>query len=1116
MFADTPTIPDDLYHCKDPSQVDRRESIACDGETFLWNVDELDPNRPPRMCGNDFTIEPEEVPNVQDWFEPCVLWAIEYGNLKVTLSPSASPTISLEPTKKLLEGDDVDTEFSGPAAGDTSQNTGNDEGGAVGGESEENSGSGLPSQEQTEPPAEATEGKNTVMPLSPIVLTWVWDDQVWEESGGTLSVDRSELKVLTERHVLEALEAQIGPQSIRSISLEFTLGPPRVGQWTEAVGGEVEFADPSIVATLPATTLQALYQQAFLENALALYLFRLQLAEDPVLRLVEEVLPGAFGDGTLSGIKSEGDGTDDGDANLLLTIVSVIVSVTMVSLCLCVYFLFCRKPNKTYHNPRGSVIMVQDGVNKNIADEEKDAARLVDQIPTIPTKSSSMDNDDVYVDEENQASLSNFTMSELDDNSLSGFGGNVALMGMATGANVYNGKNATESDNQSVGTSVYSYYNDDQSLLGGGGAASVAFSVGDVNSRKNQNKKKKGILWSVMDTLQTHFGNDSDIESYDGGKDLTNSDLISPITSNSNDFMLGRNENDVDDNSANSRDLLYGDEDQVLSTATPAIIGSSSTGKADTVEDDGSDLVTPVKERLEQLWKTDDEVEAVQDGHGVKTPQMQINSNGNFLAQATLKKSNLSARGSGVKVFHDEEKDTSGDLNTSYESDDEPTAELLEGAGNRVQSAPPDADDVIVHASEGHLGDREKCYEEHRFEDEDDKGMVLPLPSQLLSVNNDSMSVSSHHSSQSSGSLGRKLFLTGGERGVAQKRNSWGHASDKSVSSVQSSDSAKYRSLLNQMDTNDAALFGLEGKEKEGTITAETLEEPESGANNSSQLSSLIQSFDKAWSEESEDKASEKADSNSEGSHSSKNTKDISVEENVIAQKRDQSSAIIDFSSDDEDVYLEDGDEAATSNPPAEELHDLSAQSTNSEKNPAQLEKEEARGNESTVPENHPVASQSHEGKETGEEQVEAHGTGDESAAPEAPLLTSQSHEGNDTTEEQEEIEVDVDDNVSIKSDSQNSAHGTSSASHELSALLVKEGEDGNEEIDEVGSFDGVEDKIPFENEDLQENMVFPDEVDHQKNGGDENKVSEDDDSVLEEHLDRLSREDYTDTMASF
>lgn len=1086
-MASAPTIPDDIYHCRDPSNVDRRESISCDASTFLWNVDELVPNRPPRMCGINFEIDAEEIKNVLDWFEPCVLWAMEFGNLRATPSPSVAPSISAAPSKKLLDGDDVESGNSG-GSGDGNSNPG------------ENDSTQTPAEEISEPsePTDSTDSPNapadtddrdqlTIMALSPILLTYVWNNEFWEQSQGTLSLDRLELQRLTERHVQETLEAQIGLQTIRSIRLDLTLGPPQAKQWTEAIGGEIDFVDPSIVESLPPATLQRLYQQAFLGDALALYLFRLQIAQDPTLRKIQEVLPGSFGINNLDD-QDNIDESDDG-LDVLLVVMAITVAVAMLSLCACLYYFCWRKPDKTYHNPRGSVILVDDNASKNLPQNNKEGPRVIDQIPTIPTKSSSMDNDEVYLDEENQASL--ITMSELDDNSLSGFGGNVALMGIAAGAIPMGKGRPNDIDNQSVGTSVYSYYNDDQSLLGGTASGPLFSTKEDLDSsfdtvttdvrEKSKAKKKKGILWSVMDTLQTHFGNDTDADI-----DLSNNDLISPMTITSSENILGPSHNQGDTDSVYSQGLLYDDLTQTQSTATPGSIGTSSTENFDDFGNEQADDVgTPAKDRLEQLWKEEDEEQATTTSRGMSSPLAHVNTDDNVLLQATLKKSNLSARGSGgVKVFHDDEKDGPDELNISYESDDGPTAVLLESAGNVVQSVPPDVTEEVVQVNTWGAQDKDDANGEDFLSDmEEDAGLVVPLPSQLLAAsNNDSISVSSSHSSHSSGSRGRKQLFS--------KRDSWGHASDsRSVSSAQSSDSAKYRSLLNQMDTNDAALFGLQDKEEEKP--SRPTEDVES-KQTSSQLSTLIQSFDAAWSNQAEVSDANQGPHSKEASSTTENqakTTASAFVKNAMSMKKQGSSEPIDFGSDDEDIYVEDEDETEDPNEAVEVNIDASKESA---------DKTEEKAENGTTPIMEEAAAAMQEVKET----------------PQNEAVQPQTEE-READLEQEEIEVDMDDNVSIKSDSQNSAPGNESVGPALSALLVQEKEDEDNEKDEVGSFDGVEKRLPFENEHLEEDMVFPDEVEEEIETI-EDGVANVGDEKVEDTVEEIEEEGYTSTMASF
>jgi hypothetical protein len=86
---------DDIYHCQDPWSVDEKESISCNQDSYRWNLAELLVDDPPSMCGNSFVIEPVEIADFPDWLEPCVLWALTFGNLapKPTSFPASAPTL---------------------------------------------------------------------------------------------------------------------------------------------------------------------------------------------------------------------------------------------------------------------------------------------------------------------------------------------------------------------------------------------------------------------------------------------------------------------------------------------------------------------------------------------------------------------------------------------------------------------------------------------------------------------------------------------------------------------------------------------------------------------------------------------------------------------------------------------------------------------------------------------------------------------------------------------------------------------------------------------------------------------------------------------------------------
>jgi hypothetical protein len=87
-------IPDDIFHCQNPKDVDKKDSIKCDKKSQEWKTDELDPDKPPKICGGDYekTGQPDSIPEeLEDLLEPCLLWSIFYGSL-TTEAPTETTT----------------------------------------------------------------------------------------------------------------------------------------------------------------------------------------------------------------------------------------------------------------------------------------------------------------------------------------------------------------------------------------------------------------------------------------------------------------------------------------------------------------------------------------------------------------------------------------------------------------------------------------------------------------------------------------------------------------------------------------------------------------------------------------------------------------------------------------------------------------------------------------------------------------------------------------------------------------------------------------------------------------------------------------------------------------
>jgi hypothetical protein len=94
ILQDAPSdYVDDIYHCENPNNVDPELSIPCNSDTWMWKIDKLEPDVPPLICGTDpdFQINADQVDQLPDEEEPCLLWLMTYGYLKPeTLSPIAS------------------------------------------------------------------------------------------------------------------------------------------------------------------------------------------------------------------------------------------------------------------------------------------------------------------------------------------------------------------------------------------------------------------------------------------------------------------------------------------------------------------------------------------------------------------------------------------------------------------------------------------------------------------------------------------------------------------------------------------------------------------------------------------------------------------------------------------------------------------------------------------------------------------------------------------------------------------------------------------------------------------------------------------------------------------
>ena len=106
-FLVTP-VDADLYHCSDPTVINKKTSLECDKNTKEWKLDSLNAKKPPQICGDNYLEnQPDAIPDgvaegadFGDDVEPCLWWSIFFGSLNTPSPTTAAPT-TLEPTKQV-------------------------------------------------------------------------------------------------------------------------------------------------------------------------------------------------------------------------------------------------------------------------------------------------------------------------------------------------------------------------------------------------------------------------------------------------------------------------------------------------------------------------------------------------------------------------------------------------------------------------------------------------------------------------------------------------------------------------------------------------------------------------------------------------------------------------------------------------------------------------------------------------------------------------------------------------------------------------------------------------------------------------------------------------------
>jgi len=434
-------------------------------------------------------------------------------------------------------------------------------------------------------------------------------------------------------------------------------------------------------------------------------------------------------------------------------------------------------------------------------------------------------------------------------------------------------------------TSLYSYIPDDTPLT-----------AGFVNTRKNANTnsnsntnnnifaaatrgnsstntrpetnmqkaQKKGVLWSVMDSLKKAPSMDKDADmntNTNTNMDTDDSDKGDIYIENSSkknkthspSAMLGPS-SDNDSHSHDSNSLLYGTDEEDLSytygvayrskenDASYAYEESEQQQQQQQQQSRANDPSTATKKKqFEELWRDDNRAEEADEAESVvgflesvqsarKSAEAALDTES--LVQATETEgsatttttTNAQQTGRGNGTIVPDETTGNGDATTTNNNNNNNADEIGDDNDETNAKATDDASNESLHL---------EVEESPNAEDEKGQNVCLPPPTKLESYikegNNksiaavattlslaDDCSVSSSVSGSSRQSL--KNNRIAGESARTKKSSEWASSSSSLAScsgSVNSSDSSKLRSLLCQSDTNDAALlFGKQHQQQ--------------------------------------------------------------------------------------------------------------------------------------------------------------------------------------------------------------------------------------------------------------------------------------------------------------
>ena len=366
-----------------------------------------------------------------------------------------------------------------------------------------------------------------------------------------LSIDQQELDHITSIHIMQAFQDALGQGVILQLHLDMTtlkidMSPDGSSILSEQISGFVIFTNTTVVVRN--SQVQTIVQNAFLGNPLQIYVLQLQVAQDSTLRRITNVLVGPptlslpTGFGPLNDVpNTQGQASSNSNSGFALNgpMIAIIVSVVVVMIAVCIFtyiVVFARRRNSS---PPSSPL-----------DRKKEELTVTSpRTKQHRQRSSKRRNDGATYDDIGlpQSASGNTTSPKSDDGVVVISSGNDPLPMDIQGNPDYvyetselgeedDDDDEEEPDVASQCTSTYSYLpNDDQSLSI---APSILYSIHEPASssssppptrrtapdvKKHENHyhqhqhhrddgkvrmsktAKRGVLWSVMDTLQTHF-----------------------------------------------------------------------------------------------------------------------------------------------------------------------------------------------------------------------------------------------------------------------------------------------------------------------------------------------------------------------------------------------------------------------------------------------------------------------------------------------------------------------------------------------------------------------------------------------------------------------------------